>query len=82
MTNEHLRTLLDDEEDTRLLHCAAQQLADAAVPEPVLAGLRVMTERRRTRREQPLGKWNACAPLASANLTKNSAFALRTAWWK
>ena len=41
MTNEHLRTLLDDEEDTRLLHCAAQQLADAAVPEPVLAGLRV-----------------------------------------
>ena len=41
MTNEHLRTLLDDEEDTRLLHCAAHQLADAAVPEPVLAGLRV-----------------------------------------
>ena len=41
MTNEHLRILLDDEEDSRLLHSAAQQLADAAVPPAVLAGLRV-----------------------------------------
>ena len=40
-TNEHLRALLDDEDDSRLLHCAAQRLAQADVPGPALAALRV-----------------------------------------
>ena len=40
-TNEHLRTLLDHEEDSQLLHCAAQRLAHADVPAPALAAVRV-----------------------------------------
>ena len=40
-TNEHLRILLDDEEDARLLYGAASRLANATVPPVVLEGLRV-----------------------------------------
>ena len=40
-TNEHLRILLDDEVDSQLLHCAAQRLAQADVPAPALAAIRV-----------------------------------------
>ena len=40
-TNEHLRILLDDEVDGQLLHCAAQCLAQADVPAPALAAIRV-----------------------------------------
>ena len=40
-TNEHLRILLDDEEDSRLLHGAALRLAQADVPSVILDGLRV-----------------------------------------
>ena len=32
MTNEHLRLLLDEEDDCRLLHGAAELLAQASVP--------------------------------------------------
>ena len=41
MTNEHLRLLLDEEDDCRLLHGAAELLAQASVPEEALAGIRV-----------------------------------------
>ena len=41
MTNEHLRLLLDEEYDCRLLHGAAELLAQASVPEEALAGIRV-----------------------------------------
>ncbi|CAE7242891.1 unnamed protein product [Symbiodinium sp. CCMP2592] len=40
-TNEHLRILLDDDEDARLLHGAAVRLANADVPSEVLEGIRV-----------------------------------------
>ena len=41
-TNEHLRILLDDEEeDTLRLHAAAERIARAELPPPVLAALRV-----------------------------------------
>ena len=40
-TNEHLRIMLDDEEDSRLLHNAAKLLARAQVPDDVLAAVRV-----------------------------------------
>ena len=40
-TNEHLRIMLDDEEDSRLLHTAAELLARAQVPDDVLAAVRV-----------------------------------------
>ena len=40
-TNEHLRILLDEEGDTQLLHRAACRLAQADVPTPALAALRV-----------------------------------------
>ena len=40
-TNEHLRLLLDDPDDGTLLHRAAERLANADVPEPVLAAIRV-----------------------------------------
>ena len=40
-TNEHLRVMLDDKEDCRLLHGAAEQLARAEVPATVLAAMRV-----------------------------------------
>ena len=40
-THEHLRILLDDEEDARLLYGAASRLANATVPPVVLEGLRV-----------------------------------------
>ena len=40
-TNEHLRLLLDDPGDGTLLHRAAERLANADVPEPVLAASRV-----------------------------------------
>ena len=36
-TAEHLRILLDDEVDSQLLHCAAQRLAQADVPDAALA---------------------------------------------
>jgi len=39
--NEHVRILLDDEEDSRLLHAAALRLAQAQVPVDILDGLRV-----------------------------------------
>ena len=38
-TNEHLRVLLDNEEDTRLLYQAAQMLAAASLPPPILDAL-------------------------------------------
>ena len=41
MTNEHLRILLDDEEDGQALHKAAQLLAQADIPAQVLDALRV-----------------------------------------
>ena len=41
MTNEHIRILLDDEEDAALLHGAAVRLANADVPPDVLQGIRV-----------------------------------------
>ena len=41
MTNEHLRLLLDEEDDCRLLHGAAVLLAQANVPEEASAGIRV-----------------------------------------
>ena len=40
-TNEHLRILLDNEEDAQLLHGAALRLARAELPPAVLEGLRV-----------------------------------------
>ena len=40
-TNEHIRILLDDDEDARLLHGAAVRLAKADVPPDVLEGIRV-----------------------------------------
>ena len=40
-TNEHIRILLDDDEDARLLHGAAVRLANADVPPEVLEGIRV-----------------------------------------
>ena len=40
-TKEHLRILLDDDEDARLLYGAASRLANATVPPVVLEGLRV-----------------------------------------
>ena len=40
-TAEHLRILLDDEVDSQLLHCAAQRLAQADVPDAALAAIRV-----------------------------------------
>ena len=42
-TNEHLRILLDDVVGSQLLHCAAQRLAQADVPAPALAAIRVGT---------------------------------------
>ena len=40
-TAEHLRILLDDEVDSQQLHCAAQRLAQADVPDAALAAIRV-----------------------------------------
>ena len=40
ITNEHLRMLLDDEADCSLLHRAAERLARADVPVPVVAAIR------------------------------------------
>ena len=40
-TNEHLRILLNDEEDTLRLHAAAERIATAELPPPVLDALRV-----------------------------------------
>ena len=40
ITNEHLRILLDDEADCTLLHRAAERLARADVPVPVVAAIR------------------------------------------
>ena len=40
-TNEHLRLLLDEPADCTLLHQAAERLANANVPEPVLAAIRL-----------------------------------------
>jgi len=40
-TNEHLRILLDDEEDAQLLHGAGLRLARAELPPAILEGLRV-----------------------------------------
>ena len=40
-TNEHLRIMLDHEEDSRLLHNAAELRARAQVPDDVLAAVRV-----------------------------------------
>ena len=44
MTNEHIRILLDDEEDAALLHGAAVRLANADVPPDVLQGIRSVTK--------------------------------------
>ena len=41
MTAEHLRVLLDADADAHLLYLAAQQLATATLPAPILAGLRL-----------------------------------------
>ena len=41
MTNEHLRILLDEEEDSQLLHNVAERFAQANVPPDALAALRV-----------------------------------------
>ena len=40
-TNQHLRILLEDENDSQLLHCAARRLAQADVPAAALAAFRV-----------------------------------------
>ena len=41
MTNEHLRLLIDEERDLAVLHRAAVSFANAELPEPVLAAVRV-----------------------------------------
>ncbi|CAE7442537.1 unnamed protein product [Symbiodinium sp. CCMP2592] len=41
MTNEHLRVLLDDEEDSALLHTAAERVVQGRAPPAVIEALRV-----------------------------------------
>ena len=82
MTNEHLRLLIDEERDLAVLHRAAVSFANAELPEPVLAAVRVgrlVALRKPNGRVRALVVGDVFRRLVARTLAQHYAAALQTA---